>query len=95
MRVTRNVNLPNTLLLYIFSGSAILIGSYTILRGRNADIRLIAFFGLFQTLSYHVGSSSGMFTAGVYAFWITLPVITDWIYRLRRSAKRTDAIRTW
>jgi hypothetical protein len=83
MRVTRNVNLPNTLLLYIFSGSAILIGSYTILRGRNADIRLIAFFGLFQTLSYHVGSSSGMFTAGVYAFWITLPVITDWIYRLR------------
>jgi len=81
--VTKNVNLPNTLLLYLFSGSAILIGGYTLLRGRNVDIRLLAFFGLFQTLSYHVGSSSGMFTAGVYAFWITLPLIVDWIYRLR------------
>lgn len=83
VRVTKNVNLPNTLLLYLFSGGAILICGYTLLRGRNTDIRLLAFFGLFQTLSYHVGSSSGMFTAGVYAFWITLPVMADWIYRLR------------
>lgn len=67
-------NTPNMIVLYYFTGFTALMTAFIMLTDPNKDIRVLALLGCMVTLTYPVGSSSGIMTAGIYAFWLSLPI---------------------
>jgi hypothetical protein len=51
----------------------------------NVDnrIKMLLFFGLFFLVTFPLGSSDGIYTAGRYCLWIALPVITDYLLSIQ------------
>src|SRR5450432_5299 len=67
------------------------------------EIKLLFFFGCFFLLSYPLGSSDGVFTAGRYCLWIALPITIDYLFKIRSTNltiaisrdKKEYAIKLW
>jgi hypothetical protein len=51
----------------------------------DKDLKLLLFFGCFFLLSFPVGSSDGVWTAGRYCLWIGLPIVIDYILQIRST----------
>jgi hypothetical protein len=47
------------------------------------EIKLLFFFGCFFLLSFPLGSSDGILTAGRYCLWIALPIAIDYLLNIR------------
>jgi hypothetical protein len=45
--------------------------------------KLLFFFGCFFLLSFPLGSSDGIYTAGRYCLWIALPITMDYLLKIR------------
>ncbi|HEY1870935.1 MAG TPA: hypothetical protein VGG71_07750 [Chitinophagaceae bacterium] len=65
----------------------ILITSIPIFLGHaEKNIKLLLFFGCFFLLSFPVGSSDGVWTAGRYCLWIGLPIAIDYILQIQSTS---------
>jgi len=49
----------------------------------SKEIKIMFFFGCFFVLSFPVGSSDGVWTAGRYCLWIAVPVALDYLLGIR------------
>ena len=49
----------------------------------ETERKLLLFFGCFFLLSFPLGSSDGIYTAGRYCLWIALPVTLDYFLKIR------------
>jgi hypothetical protein len=61
-----------------------LITAFLILTTKNTkEIKTLMLIGTYISLTYALGSSAGIFTAGVHIFWIALPIGIDFILNIK------------
>jgi hypothetical protein len=60
--------------LFFLNGLILLTAIALIFGSIEEEIKMLLFFGVFFLLSFPLGSSDGIFTAGRYCLWIALPV---------------------
>ena len=44
---------------------------------------MLLFFGVYFLVTFPLGSSDGIYTAGRYCLWIALPIVTDYLLRIQ------------
>lgn len=67
-----------------FMTGLILLTALPLLTGpENKELKLLFFFGCFFLLSFPLGSSDGLYTAGRYCLWIALPIALDYLLNLQ------------
>ncbi len=71
-----------TILLFI-TGIILLTTILIFTSSTEKNIRVLQFFGVFFLISFPLGSSDGIFTAGRYCLWIALPVSIDHILKIQ------------
>ena len=47
------------------------------------EIKTLMLIGTYITFTYALGSSAGIFTAGVHIFWIGMPIAIDYILNIK------------
>jgi hypothetical protein len=68
--------------LFFLNGLILLAAITMISSSIEKEIKMLFFFGVFFLLSFPLGSSDGIFTAGRYCLWIALPVTMNYILNI-------------
>jgi Dolichyl-phosphate-mannose-protein mannosyltransferase len=76
-------NTPNIIVLYFFTGFSLLMTAFILLTNNPKDLKVLALMGCLITLTYPIGSSSGILTAGIYSFWLSIPITLNHFLGLR------------
>ncbi len=66
-------------ILFFITGLILLSSVSMIVSNVDSKIKMLLFFGLFFLVTFPLGSSDGIYTAGRYCLWIALPIITDYL----------------
>jgi hypothetical protein len=90
-------------MLFFTNGLILLTAACMFYASAENEIKLLFFFGCFFLLSYPLGSSDGVFTAGRYCLWIALPITIDYLFKIRSTNltiaisrdKKEYAIKLW
>jgi len=69
--------------LFFQTGLILLTSAAVLTSPVNKQVKMLLFFGLFFLVTFPLGSSDGVFTAGRYCLWIALPVIVDYLLSIR------------
>jgi len=90
-------------MLFFTNGLILLTAACMFYASAENEIKLLFFFGCFFLLSYPLGSSDGVFTAGRYCLWIALPITIDYLFKIQSTNltiaisrdKKEYAIKLW
>jgi hypothetical protein len=69
--------------LFFLTGLILLTSVAVFTSSLNKQVKMLLFFGLFFLVTFPLGSSDGVFTAGRYCLWIALPVIVDYLLSIQ------------
>jgi hypothetical protein len=69
--------------LFLLTGIILLTAVAMITSSVGIESKLLLFFGCFFLLSFPLGSSDGIYTAGRYCLWIALPVTLDYLLSIQ------------
>jgi hypothetical protein len=78
-----NHTLDHFTFLFILTGITLLVAIPMIFSAAENERKVIFFLGCFFLISYPLGSSDGIVTAGRYCLWIALPVALDYLLRVQ------------
>jgi hypothetical protein len=70
-------------ILFFITGLILLGSASLILSSVDGNIKMLLFFGLFFLITFPLGSSDGIYTAGRYCLWLALPIVTDYLLRIQ------------
>ncbi len=66
-----------------YVGLALISFALIMLSKASKEIKTLMLIGTYITATYALGSSAGIFTAGIHIFWISVPIAIDYILGLR------------
>ena len=69
--------------LFFLTGMILLTAVAMMTSSAGIESKLLLFFGCFFLLSFPLGSSDGIYTAGRYCLWIALPVTLDYLLSIQ------------
>jgi len=67
--------------LFTITGLSLLTAVFIMFSDVDGEIKLLFFLGFFFLLSFPLGSSDGIYTAGRYCLWIALPMTIDYLLK--------------
>jgi hypothetical protein len=70
-------------ILFFITGVILLTTALIFTSSSEKNIRVLQFFGVFFLITFPLGSSDGIYTAGRYCLWIALPVSIDYILKIQ------------
>jgi hypothetical protein len=70
-------------ILFFLTGLILLAGLSLAVSPVDKQIKLLLFFGIFFLVTFPLGSSDGIFTAGRYCLWIALPVTLNYLLNIQ------------
>ena len=70
-------------ILFFITGLILLASVSLFLSSADSKIKMLLFFGFFFMVTFPLGSSDGIYTAGRYCLWIALPIIADYLLGIR------------
>jgi hypothetical protein len=71
------------ILMRFYVGLTIITFVLIMFSGVKKDIKTLMLISTYICLTYALGSSAGIFTAGVHIFWLAIPIAIDYILNLR------------
>jgi hypothetical protein len=71
------------LLIYLYTGVALLGFVFTMLFSRNRQIRLMSMLGMFIVLVHPFGSAPGIVSVVIYSLWLSFPITLHYLYCLK------------
>jgi hypothetical protein len=77
--------ITNLTVLYLITGTCLIVGCAVILLDQDKDINLLMVIGLFIMLVHPMGSSEGIETVEIYSLWIAFPIVADKIISVTGS----------
>jgi hypothetical protein len=80
-------------ILFTLTGLILLAAVSMAFTRTEKEIKLLSFFGCFFLLSFPLGSSDGIYTAGRYCLWIALPVTLDYFLKISAIHLNTSVLR--
>ncbi|MDP4251016.1 MAG: glycosyltransferase family 39 protein [Bacteroidota bacterium] len=69
-------------ILFFITGVVLITAVFLVSAPIDLELKILFFFGCFFLLSFPLGSSDGLYTAGRYCLWIALPVAIDYLLHL-------------
>jgi hypothetical protein len=70
------------ILIRLYVGITLITAILILTTHNSKDVKTLMLAGTYVSLTYALGSSAGIFTAGVHIFWIAMPISIDFILNL-------------
>jgi hypothetical protein len=86
--LTVNHWISHFVVLFFLTGLILLTSVPMFTSPLNNRLKILLFFGLFFMITFPLGSSDGVFTAGRYCLWIALPVTADYLLKIQSLQNR-------
>lgn len=71
------------ILMRFYTGLTLITFVLILFSKTSKEIKTLMLIGTYITLTYALGSSAGIFTAGVHIFWISIPIAIDYILKIK------------
>ncbi|MEP7373106.1 MAG: glycosyltransferase family 39 protein [Chitinophagaceae bacterium] len=71
------------ILMRFYAGLTLISFVLILLSDTRKEIKTLMLIGTYITFTYALGSSAGIFTAGVHIFWIGMPIAIDYILNIK------------
>jgi hypothetical protein len=71
------------ILMRFYTGLTLITFVLILFSKATKEVKTLMLTGTYITLTYALGSSAGIFTAGVHIFWISIPIAMDYILNLK------------
>lgn len=88
----KNILSHNKLVLF-YTGGVLLTAAVIFFKSRDKDLKTMNALAVFTMLAYPLGSSDSLNTAGIYSFWLALPLAVNYV--LGEYADQTITRRDW